>query len=281
MNKLLQINHLSKQFAGVKAVRDVSFSLKKGEIVALIGGNGAGKSTLLNIIAGLERPDKGNVKFKEKEITGHSFRKRARNGIALCFQRPRLFRNESCLDNLIVSRHGHPGESLFGSIFRNSRDFENEMRQKALDNLEFIGMYEKAFEKAGTLSGGQQKLLYLAMLLMNDPELLLLDEPFANVSPNMIEQLSERLRSVALSGKTLLIVEHHIAEVTALSQRVLQMEQGALAKIPKSSVILKGVDNMMSVASEDETIIPHRDNLSENSSQPISPLLNIEGLEVK
>ncbi len=232
MDNLLQISHLSKHFSGVEAVQDVSFSLRRGEIIALLGGNGAGKSTLLNLIAGLERPDSGSILFEGEDVTKRSFRARAKGGIALCFQRPRLFRNENCLDNLIVSRHGHPGETLVGSLLnvRNSHLFETETRQKAFDSLEFIGMADKASEKAGTLSGGQQKLLYLAMLLINDPKLLLLDEPFANVNHVMIEHISDKLRSVTASGKTLLIVEHHITEVTALSHRVLCMEQGCLAE---------------------------------------------------
>jgi ABC-type branched-subunit amino acid transport system ATPase component len=233
MDNLLQVSHLSKHFSGIEAVQDVSFSLRRGEIVALLGGNGAGKSTLLNLVAGLEQPDTGNILFEGKDVTKRSFRARAEGGIALCFQRPRLFRNETCMDNLIVSRHGHPGETISGSIFKSQStfNFEKEIRQKALDSLEFIGMADKAFEKAGTLSGGQQKLLYLAMLLVNDPQLLLLDEPFANVSQSMIEHTSERLKSLAASGKALLIVEHHIAEVTALSHRVVRMEQGRLSDI--------------------------------------------------
>lgn len=230
MSPLLQIRGFSKHFNGVQAVKDASLSLYKGEIAALIGGNGAGKSTLLNMIAGLEKPDNGHILFEDRDITRHSFRTRAREGIALCFQRPRLFRNETCLNNLIVSRHGHPGESLGSLIFYAgaSMEFEAETKEKAIEWLSFVGMSDKANAKAGTLSGGQQKLLYISMLLMNDPKVLLLDEPFANVSMPMIEQISERLTAVAAKGKTLLIVEHHIPQVKAIGHRVFCMGQGIL-----------------------------------------------------
>lgn len=230
MSPLLQVRGFSKHYNGIQAVKDVSLSLYEGEIVALIGGNGAGKSTLLNLIAGLENPDNGHIIFEGKDVTRHSFRTRAGEGIALCFQRPRLFRNETCLNNLIVSRHGHPGETPGGLLFRTmaGKAFEEKTTENALDWLSFVGMFDKVDAKAGTLSGGQQKLLYISMLLMNDPKILLLDEPFANVSLPIIEQISERLRAVVAKGKTLLIVEHHIPQVRAISHRVLCMEQGIL-----------------------------------------------------
>lgn len=233
MNPLLQITQLSKTFLGLEAVKDVSFTIKKGEIVALLGGNGAGKSTLLNLIAGLEKPDSGTVIFEGQDLTQRSFQAHAKAGLALCFQRPRLFRNETCLNNLIVARHGHTGEILKGAIFqpKASRRFESETLGKALDALTFMGLSNKGMEKAGVLSGGQQKLLYLAMLLMNNPKLLLLDEPFANVSKEMIGIISQKLQSVAANGQSLLIVEHHLSEVLALSHRVLQMQNGQLSAI--------------------------------------------------
>lgn len=277
MNNFLQITQLTKHFAGVEAVQNVSFSLTRGEIVALLGGNGAGKSTLLNLIAGLERPDTGSIIFQGDDITKRSFRTRARAGIALGFQRPRLFQNETCLDNLIVCRHGHPGETLIGSIFRYSKKFENETRLKALELLEFIGMSDKVSEKAGTLSGGQRKLLYLAMLLMNDPQLLLLDEPFANVSQSNIKEISDKLRSVAMKGKTILIVEHHIDEVTALSDRVLQMEQGILVEATKSSSSLNKAGYLKQPGITDEA---GRNYQNPNPSHHTIPLLNIEDLKV-
>jgi branched-chain amino acid transport system ATP-binding protein len=235
MGVLLDIKQLSKNFLGVEAVQSVSFSLQKGEIVALLGGNGAGKSTLLNLIAGLEKPNVGAVVFEGQDVTRQSFKERAKAGLVLCFQRPRVFRNETCLNNLIVARHGHIGEILRGSIFqpKASRTFEQETQQKALEALAFMGLTDKTMNKAGVLSGGQQKLLYVAMLLMNDPKLLLLDEPFANVSEGMIDIISEKLQALAASGKSLLIVEHHIKEVLKISHRALQMHNGRLTESVK------------------------------------------------
>lgn len=233
MGDLLKISHLSRFYPGVAAVKDVSFTLQKGDIVALTGNNGAGKSTLFNLIAGLEKPDAGSIVFDGKDLTAYPFQARARLGLALYFQRPRLFRNETCRDNLIVSRHGHPGETFAGILFKGQpgRVFEAETRKKAIEWLRFIGMEDKADTRAGTLSGGQQKLLYLSMLLINDPKLLLLDEPFANVSATMLPEIGRKLREVAAAGKTLLIIEHHIPELIAISNRMLNMNKGALVEI--------------------------------------------------
>ena len=178
---ILEVNNVSKSFGGVKANVDVSMSVEKGTIVGLIGPNGSGKTTLFNSIVGTYPIDQGSIKFNGKEVSELPVPVIAKMGLLRTFQQTRIYSKLNCVDNMLIS-HKASDESLM-SIFSK---VPAELTEKAENLLNFVGLYQKRKLRAGDLSFGQQKLLELAMALMNEPEMLLLDEPTAGINPTLI-----------------------------------------------------------------------------------------------
>lgn len=219
---MLEISNLSITFGGLRAVRNVTFSVTDKERVAIIGPNGAGKSTLFNLISGGLRPETGRVAFNGKVITGLSAHQRVRLGLARSFQRSSIFPKLTVYENALsaVLIHRQRGLDLFGAAKHDPA---------ADDALHSVGLYEQKGRLAGTLALGDQKRLELALVLAAKPSLMLLDEPTAGMSAE------ETASSVALierlareRGFGLLFTEHDMSVVFGVAQRVMVLSQGAL-----------------------------------------------------
>lgn len=224
MSALLEIDGVSKHFGGIVANRDISLSVPEGAIVGLIGPNGSGKTTLFNSIVGYHPVDAGSIRFAGRELTRMRVAEIARLGMLRTFQQTRIYGLMDCVQNLLISVP-HTHEGLFDML----APFPPEHTDRAEALLEFVGLYEKRHLLAGDLSFGQQKLLEFAMALMNQPRLLLLDEPTAGINPTLINGLVERLRRANEQlGITLLVIEHNMRVIMNLAQHIHCMSRGEL-----------------------------------------------------
>jgi branched-chain amino acid transport system ATP-binding protein len=225
----LAVTSLSKSFGAVRAVDDVSFAVARGEFLALIGPNGAGKSTCFNIINGQLKPDRGTIRFEDRDIAGLPPREICRRGIARTFQKLRPFQGMTVAENVMV-----------GALTR-TRDVKRA-REQAHEWLRRVGLLEKANAHARTLSTGQRKRLELARALATGPRLLLLDEVTGGVDQRSIPALVELVRELHAGGLTLLVIEHNMRVVTAVARRIIALHMGeviadgapaAVARSPK------------------------------------------------
>jgi branched-chain amino acid transport system ATP-binding protein len=225
---MLRVHGLTKRFGGVAALRDCSLNIRDGTITGLIGPNGAGKTTLFAVVAGLLTPDTGDVLFEGRRITGEAPHRLVHRGLVKTFQVPREFARLSVLENLLVSTLDHPGESFHEIWVRPAhvRQAEAAGVARARELLAFLTLDRLADEPAGTLSGGQKKLLEVGRALMTRPRLLLLDEPFAGVNPTLGRSLMRMLRDLRDGGVTLAIIEHNMEAIMALSDFVYVLAEG-------------------------------------------------------
>lgn len=226
---LLAVEAVSKQFAGLRAVDDVSFEVAQGAITALVGPNGAGKTSLFNLVTGFLKADCGEVRYNGARISGKSPHWIARHGLVRTFQLRKTLGAMTVVENLMVAAPNQPGERLHNLILRRraSSQHERDVRSRAFELLESFDLAHKANVYAGTLSGGQRKLLELARALMVEPKLILLDEPMAGVNRTVGIQLLNhvhRLRSA--SGVTFLLIEHDMDVVMNNADRVIVMANG-------------------------------------------------------
>jgi branched-chain amino acid transport system ATP-binding protein len=206
-----------KSFGGIQALNGVSFTIKGNQLLGLIGPNGAGKTTLTNVLDGVYKPTRGQVWLNGERIDGLPPYEIARRGLGRTFQVTRAFRRMTVLENLLV-----PAMALHPTARK--RDFH----RKAIEVLEFLTMEHLTNEYARSLSGGQQKLLELGRLLMLDPDIIILDEPFAGVHPKLMETIYEYIEVVNSQGKAFVIISHDMESIFALSQRLLVLNFGEL-----------------------------------------------------
>jgi neutral amino acid transport system ATP-binding protein len=227
---LLSLRGVTKRFGGVVAVDGASFDVAEGSITALIGPNGAGKSTLFNVVTGFVRGDRGEVRLAGRSIFRHSPHSIARQGMVRTFQLTKALSVMRVLDNMLLADAHNPGERLALAALRPLwRRREREARERALALLEVFGLAAHAEDYAGTLSGGQRKLLELARALMLEPRLLLLDEPLAGVNRTLGRRLLEHIERLrAEQGLTILLVEHDMDVVMRHSDRVIVMAEGSV-----------------------------------------------------
>jgi branched-chain amino acid transport system ATP-binding protein len=224
MSALLELSDVTKRFGGVVANDAISLEVPEGAIVGLIGPNGSGKTTLFNAITGAVPIDHGSVRFQSREISKLITKHIAREGLIRTYQQPRIYGRMTVEANMLASTSLR--EASFVSLF--GRDTTAE-RAQAAELLDFVGLADKRGAHAGDLSFGQQKLLELAMALMNEPRMLLLDEPTAGINPVLIETLLDRLRAANKErGLTLLIIEHNMPVIMGLAERIYCLAHGRL-----------------------------------------------------
>jgi ABC-type branched-subunit amino acid transport system ATPase component len=227
--RLLEVAHVTKHFRGVAAVDDASFDVELGSITALIGPNGAGKTTMFNLVSGFMKPETGTVAFDGQPIGGRPAHAVARRGLVRTFQIPRVLTRLSVLDNLALAAVDQPGEIFGAALFAPGlvRRREREIRQQAEDVLDLVRLRRLEHDYAGTLSGGQRKLLEFGRALMTRPRMVLLDEPMAGVAPTLALQLLDHILELRASrGTTFLVIEHDMEAVMAISDRVVVMDEG-------------------------------------------------------
>lgn len=226
---MLECKGLGKAFGGVVAVKDLSFNVKQGEIIGLIGPIGAGKTTVFNLMTGFYRPSAGSIKFKGKEITTMSPPAIVRSGISRTFQNIRLFSNLSVLDNVSTVLYRHAKYGFLDAIVRNGkvRRDEDRIAKAAMSYLDEVGLTARAKEKASALPYGLQRKLELARALAQEPSLLLLDEPAAGMNPEESWELVELLKHLKERHQlTIILIEHHMDVVVSLSHRIVVMNFG-------------------------------------------------------
>ncbi|TPL75255.1 ABC transporter ATP-binding protein [Mesorhizobium sp. B2-3-13] len=217
MSPILEISHITRRFAGLIAVNDVSFTLDEGEILGVIGPNGAGKTTLVSLISGTLAPSSGDVVFAGQSITGLPAYRRARLGIGRTFQIMRPFPGLSVLDNVAVGAlFGHGGGEA---------DLDRA-REKARGYLDFVGLGKSADQRADELGGPGRKRLELAKALAMEPKLLLCDEVMAGLNHVEIEEVIDVIRKVRDQGISILVIEHVIKAIKSLSDRLLVLHHG-------------------------------------------------------
>ena len=219
---------LHKSFGGVRAVRDISLNVPLGTVFAVIGPNGAGKSTLLNLMSGIYQPDAGNMVFDGIDLVGLPAHRRVRHGLARTFQKIRLFKQLSVIDNVVAGFHIHhdiPAWQyiLHGSAFR--RDHAR-CREQAAKLLTFMGLARRADVIAASLSYGEQRMLEIARALATAPRLLMIDEPAAGLNAAEVDTLLDRVGMLRAQGVTVVVVEHNMDLVMKVADRVLVMDYG-------------------------------------------------------
>jgi len=226
----LRVDGLRKEFGGITAVDGASFEVEQGSLTGLIGPNGAGKSTTFNCITGVHEPTAGEVYFRGEEITGRQPHDIAQLGLVRTFQIARELDEMTVLENVMLAPDGQRGESIARSVVPGLRgrvvEQERDLREEAWETLEFFELDHLATEYAGNLSGGQRKLLELARALMTDPDVMLLDEPFAGVNPTLEEKLLDRIHDLREQGLTFLLVEHDMDLIMENCEHVIVMHQG-------------------------------------------------------
>mgnify|MGYP000138162289 CR=1 FL=1 len=221
---LIAVEDVSKSFGGVQANRAISLSVPRGKITGLIGPNGSGKTTLFNSIVGYHPIDQGSITFEGREISTLKVPQIARLGLLRTFQQTRIYSKMDCVRNMLISVPHR--NATYADLFRG---YAAEQKDKAERLLEFVGLYQKRHLISGELSFGQQKLLEFAMALMNEPKVLLLDEPTAGINPTLINGLIDRLkRANEEFGITLFVIEHNMRVIMNLAEHIYCLAHGEL-----------------------------------------------------
>ena len=228
---MLTVDSISKSFGGLTAVNSCSFTIESQSITGLIGPNGAGKTTIFNVIAGAMKPDGGQVQFQGMDITGQPAHTLFHLGIMRTFQIPQEFFAMTVLENLMVVPAEQSGENLFYALLarENVALREKEVRERAIDVLDFLRLTHVIDELAGNLSGGQKKLLELGRAMMADPDIVLLDEPGAGVNPTLLGELAEMIERLNKERHyTFCIIEHNMDMIARLCDPVIVMVEGGV-----------------------------------------------------
>jgi branched-chain amino acid transport system ATP-binding protein len=213
MTPAIEVIGLTKRFGGLTALDDVSLTVDAGKVLGIIGVNGAGKTTLMNCLCGIYRPDAGIIRIGGHDTTGRAPHEVAHRGIGRTFQIPRVFGRMSLIDNLMVP-----------VLSRQQPDALLLAQAEAM--LEQMRLIDLRHNFAEELSGGQQKLLEMARMLMPEPRVVMLDEPFAGVHPELCSFMIERIRAMSAVGKTVLLISHDLTSIYRLSDRLVAMNQG-------------------------------------------------------
>jgi branched-chain amino acid transport system ATP-binding protein len=239
---MLEVKNIQKSFGGLRAVDDCSLMVNEGSITGLIGPNGAGKTTLFNLITGFFKPDRGEIIFEGERIEGLSPDKIFHKKVFRTFQITREFDRMTVLENLMIIPAFQVGERIWNTWLRPGKVKRQEIdfKDKALDVLEFVELIDLKNEYAGTLSGGQKKLLELAKSMMAQPRMVLLDEPGAGVNPTLMKKLVGNIRKLCKEkGMTFFLIEHDMDLVMSLCDPVIVMSEGKKLDEGKNAAIKK------------------------------------------
>ena len=229
-NNLISVNNLKKSFGGLKAVDVQELSFKEGELTSIIGPNGAGKTTFFDLISGFQDADSGSIFLKDKDISNAQPYKIARMGMVRTFQLTKVFDRMTVMENLLFSGSNIKNDSFLRSFIKlNSQKlYESNLREKANEIMNDLNIGHMSNSYARELSGGQKKLLELARSIINEPEILLLDEPLAGVNPKLAEDILSLITKLSDSGITIIMVEHNIEAVMKISERIVVLAEGSL-----------------------------------------------------
>ena len=222
---MLEIEHVSRSFGGVKALAKLDLSLDTGIVLGLIGPNGSGKTTLFNVLSGVYPADSGTILLRGKNITNCKPQEIIRFGIARTFQNLRLYKRMTVFDNVWIAQHSLPDVALREMILA-SRKKEKSRRQQVQHLLEVTGLIDHSEQLAGGMPLPQQRRLELARALVRSPDLLLLDEPAGGMTPAETEEMGELIRETAAPGRTCIIIEHKMDLLSGLCQRLCVLNFG-------------------------------------------------------
>ena len=238
-NPILVVDNLSRSFGGLRAVDVDHLEVERGVVTSLIGPNGAGKTTLFNLLTGFDRADTGRWSFDGHAVTSPSPDQLARQGIIRTFQLTKSLAKLTVLENMLLGAPGQVGERLWAAPFRSRwREQERANTGRAEELLERFNLSHMRDELAGTLSGGQRKLLEVARALMANPVLIMLDEPMAGVNPALAQTLMHHITLLAFEGLSVVFIEHTMDVVTGISDWVVVLAQGRIiAEGPPWNVI--------------------------------------------
>ena len=225
---ILVVDHMQRSFGGLKAVDVGRLEIQRHTITSLIGPNGAGKTTLFNLLTGFDRPDDGHWHLDGGALVGISAYQVARRGMVRTFQLTRSLARLTVMENVLLGSTGQKGETLLGGLFSAWRRTEDANLARAEELLDRFGLAHMRDEFAGSLSGGQRKLLEMARALMVDPELIMLDEPMAGVNPALTQSLLQHITGLRDDGKTVIFIEHDMDVVQEISDWVVVLAQGEL-----------------------------------------------------
>ena len=224
---VLVVDHVKRSFGGLQAVDVEHLEVQRHTVTSLIGPNGAGKTTLFNLLTGFDKPDSGSWQLDGGTLVGVPAFRVARRGMVRTFQLTRSLSRLTVMENLLLAAKGNPGESFVGALTRwrwQGPEMANEERATVL--LQRYGLRDMANEYAGSLSGGQRKLLEMARALMVEPELIMLDEPMAGVNPALTQSLLKHITGLRDRGKTVVFIEHDMDVIQEISDWVVVMSQG-------------------------------------------------------
>jgi branched-chain amino acid transport system ATP-binding protein len=227
---LLEVSGLTRRFGGLVAIRDVSMSIKSGEIRGLIGPNGAGKTTLLNLIGGQTRPSSGNVFFDGVDLTRSRPDSRATRGIRRTFQNLKLFPEMTALENVMIGFHSQTHSEVIAALFRTptQRREERLFLEEGYRVLAMVGLGEQALWPAGSLAYGHRRLLEVARAIISRPRLLLLDEPCAGLNPSEALEFVRLIKRIQADGVTIVLVEHHMDVVMTSCDMITVLNYGEM-----------------------------------------------------
>ena len=245
-DNIVEVKNLTVKFGGLLALDDVSFDIKRGEILGLIGPNGAGKTTCFNAMTGVYRPTSGDVLLEGKSIKGQKQHQITRLGLARTFQNIRLFGEMSALENVVVGLDARHRTSVPGALVRSPRHIREEKSaiERGMALLEFVGIADLATTASRQLPYGYQRRLEIARALATDPKVLCLDEPAAGFNPAEKEDLMDLIRTIRADGYTVLLIEHDMRLVMGVTDRIVVLEFGR-----------KLADDIPSVIRNDQRVI--------------------------
>ena len=216
---MLEVVDLVKDFGGIRAVNKLSFEVEENELLGIIGPNGSGKTTTINLISGTLKPTAGQITFEGRRIDGLPPYEIAKRGIGRTFQVTQVFRRMTVMENMLVPAFSTPK-------LRSDGQDHHGQRRKALEILKFLKLDHLRNEYARNLSGGQQKLLEIGRILMLDPEVIMLDEPFAGVHPKLKAEIHEYIREMHREGRTFIIISHDLQTIFTLCERLIVLSGG-------------------------------------------------------